>query len=126
MQLTYFTVSNYRSITAAYRIDLKNVTVLVGKNNEGKSNLIKALDLAMKILHYVGITKRRVIPARSYSWIEDFPISLQNNKKLKNKHTEFRLDFLLNDTEVAEFYNAVGSWINGELSILSSGRTTLF
>ena len=85
MQLTYFTVTNYRSITTAYKIDLKNVTVLVGKNNEGKSNLIKALDLAMEILHYAGVTKRRLVPPRSYSWIEDFPISLQNNKKLKNK-----------------------------------------
>lgn len=117
MQLTCFTVTNYRSITTAYKIQLKNVTVLVGKNNEGKSNLIKALDLAMEILHYVGVTKRRMAPTRSYSWIEDFPISLQNSKKLKNKHTEFRLDFSLNDTEVAEFYNAVGSVINGELSI---------
>ena len=117
MQLTYFTVTNYRSITTAYKIDLKNVTVLVGKNNEGKSNLIKALDLAMEILHYAGVTKRRLVPPRSYSWIEDFPISLQNNKKLKNKHTEFRLDFLLNETEVAEFHSVVGSTINGELSI---------
>jgi predicted ATP-dependent endonuclease of OLD family len=110
-------VANYRSITTAYKIDLKNVTVLVGKNNEGKSNLIKALDLAMEILHYVSVTKRRMVPNRSYSWTEDFPISLQNSKKLKNKHTEFRLDFLLNDTEVAAFYNVVGSMINGELSI---------
>jgi len=32
MQLTYFTVSNYRSITNAYKLDLQNMTILIGKN----------------------------------------------------------------------------------------------
>lgn len=117
MQLTYFTASNYRSITNAYKIDLKSVTVLVGKNNEGKSNLIKALDLAMEILRYVAVTKRRILSPRSYNWFEDFPINLQNNKRIKNKQTEFRLDFLLDESEVLQFHDVVGSTINGELSI---------
>jgi len=117
MQLTYFTVSNYRSITNAYKLDLQNITILIGKNNEGKSNLIKALNLAMEIVRFSGNFGRRIIPHQLYVWRDDFPVGLQNKSKLKNKSTEFRLDFKLNDEEIATFYEKVGSNINGDLSV---------
>ncbi|WP_273724247.1 AAA family ATPase [Leuconostoc mesenteroides] len=48
MKLEKFTVSRYRSIDRAQNIVLgKDTTVLVGKNNEGKSNLLRALNLAI-------------------------------------------------------------------------------
>jgi AAA15 family ATPase/GTPase len=68
MRLTYFTVSNYRSITTAYKLELKGVTVLIGKNNEGKSNLINALNLAMEKIHYVGYYQKKLLPPRRYNW----------------------------------------------------------
>lgn len=61
MNLSYFTVSNYRSITDAYKIDLQNLTVLIGKNNEGKSNLINSLNLAMNILKNASVISRKKI-----------------------------------------------------------------
>lgn len=45
MKLSDFSVNNYRSITTARKIPTKNMTVLVGKNNEGKSNILSALAL---------------------------------------------------------------------------------
>ena len=117
MQLTYFTVSNYRSITNAYKLDLQNMTILIGKNNEGKSNLIKALNLAMEIVRFSGNFRRRIIPHQLYVWRDDFPVGLQNKTKPKNKRTEFRLDFKLSDEEIATFYEKVGSNINGDLSV---------
>ncbi len=117
MQLTYFTVSNYRSITNAYKLDLQNMTILIGKNNEGKSNLIKALNLAMEIVRFSGNFRRQIIPRQLYVWRDDFPVGLQNKSKLKNKSTEFRLDFKLNDEEIATFFEKVGSNINGDLSV---------
>ena len=117
MKLTYFSVSNYRSITDAYKIPVHNMTVFLGKNNEGKSNLIKALKLAMDIIHYVGETGRKILPQRAYSWEKDFPIGLQMSKRIKKKETQFRLDFSLTDTEKAEFNTAIGSYNNGDLSI---------
>lgn len=117
MQLTYFTVSNYRSITNAYKLDLQNMTILIGKNNEGKSNLIKALNLAMEIVRFSGNFRRQIIPHQLYVWRDDFPVGLQNKSKLKNKSTEFRLDFKLNDEEIATFFEKVGSNINGDLSV---------
>ncbi len=47
MKLVEFSVTNYRSITVANKIKLHDCTVLVGKNNEGKSNLLNALNVAM-------------------------------------------------------------------------------
>lgn len=51
MKITAFSVSNFRSITSAHKINIsKHTTVLIGKNNEGKSNLLKALQVAMELL----------------------------------------------------------------------------
>ena len=50
MLLKEFSVTNYRSITKAHKISLGDLTVLVGKNNEGKSNLLRALDTSMSII----------------------------------------------------------------------------
>lgn len=117
MKLTYFTVSYFRSITDAYKIPIHNMTVFLGKNNEGKTNLIKALRLAMDIIRYVGDTGRKIMPPRSYNWEKDFPIGLQNNKRIKKKETQFRLDFSLNENEKIAFNSTIGSYINGDLSI---------
>lgn len=118
MKLCYFSVSNYRSITDAYNIDIQNLIVLIGKNNEGKSNLIKALDLAMNILKNAKVLiKRKIVPHNFYCWSEDFPINLQNSKKLKRKFTELRLDFELKDEEIQKFFEIIGSRINKDLSI---------
>jgi putative ATP-dependent endonuclease of OLD family len=50
MKLVQFSATNYRSITSAHRITFKNITVLIGRNNEGKSNLLRALEAAMNLL----------------------------------------------------------------------------
>ena len=50
MKLKEFSVEKYRSITTASKIKLQDFTVLVGKNNEGKSNLMNALNIAMESL----------------------------------------------------------------------------
>lgn len=50
MKLSSFSVVNYRSITTARKIQTNNMTVLVGKNNEGKSNILRALTLAMDVM----------------------------------------------------------------------------
>ena len=53
MQLSYFTVQNYRSITDAYKLNMSELTVLLGKNNKGKTNIIRAIILGMRVLHYL-------------------------------------------------------------------------
>ena len=117
MQLCYVSITNYRSISEAYKIDLSNLTVLLGKNNEGKTNIIKAINLGMEILHNIDLYPRRRVMYKLYEWNEDFPISLQSNNRLKNKNTTIRFDFKLNDNEKNEFYDKIHSQLNGDLSI---------
>ena len=50
MKLNKFSVRNYRSIASQSDINLQSFNVLLGKNNEGKSNLLKALNIAMETL----------------------------------------------------------------------------
>jgi predicted ATP-dependent endonuclease of OLD family len=118
MKLSYISIANYRSITDAYKIDLSNLTVLLGKNNEGKTNIIKAINLGMDILRNMELYhRRRFISKQLYDWHEDFPISLQLSKKLKNKQTTIRMDFTMNEAETNSFHSLVNSNINGQLSI---------
>lgn len=121
MRLVNFSVTNYRSITQAYKIPFSDLTVLIGKNNEGKSNLLKALNISMKILEYHG--NERIIRYGGYlhrnndsyyKWERDFPISLQSKR---NTTTTFRLEFELNSTEIQEFKEKIKSNLNGTLPI---------
>ena len=114
MKLVSFSVTNYRSITKAHKISLGQYTVLLGKNNEGKSNISNALNCAMNIL-LAHSKMTRVRYNREYNWIRDFPIQLQSGKR--NLQSKFRLEFILNDDELADFYSIVGSKLNGTVTI---------
>ena len=86
MKLVAFSVRNYRSIVEAYKLSLGNYTVLVGPNNEGKSNIVKAIALSLSVLtKALAYRRTRRAPARyyrsgfrfDYDWPRDFPVSLQ-------------------------------------------------
>ena len=118
MQLTYISIQNYRSITDAYKLDLSDLTVLLGKNNVGKTNIIRAINLGMDILNNMSILhKKKKVTKDLYDWNEDFPISLQKAKRIKNKNTTIRMDFTLDEAETMEFQRVTSSHINGNLSI---------
>lgn len=62
MRLIACTVRNFRSITDAYKIPLGDYAVLVGPNNEGKSNVLRAIVTAIGILsrsHIAGSNRLR-------------------------------------------------------------------
>jgi len=127
MELTYVSISYYRSITNAYKMDLSNLTVLIGKNNEGKTNILKAIELGMSILNNSqSLQRKKIIPKQMYDWHEDFPLSLQGSKRLKSKKTSIRMDFQLNEIETIELNNIINSNINGVLSLfieINEGNT---
>lgn len=125
MELVNFSVTNFRSITTAHKITISGTTILIGKNNEGKSNILKGLDIAMTILQYHAYrTKiKNNSPLRasrrdetSYFWERDFPVSLQSRKS--GTQTIFRLEFKLNESEIVEFKDAIQSHLNGTLAII--------
>lgn len=123
MKITSITVKKYRSISASEKINLSDLTVLIGPNNEGKSNILNALVCAMTIVqrHSGRLEDFFDDDTRGYDWDRDFPISLQSRKS--GLETEFRLEFQLETDEVTEFKNEIGSNINGVLVIdISIGK----
>lgn len=118
MQLISFSVTNYRSITGAHSVNVSDLTVLIGKNNEGKSNLLRALDAAMALLRTHSNREsrfRRYTSPHEYKWKRDFPIQLQSRKG--SKETIFRLEFSLNQPEIEEFRQEIGVSLNGLLPL---------
>lgn len=120
MQLVQFSATNYRSITSAHRINFENVTVLIGRNNEGKSNLLRALEAAMAILkqHALssrGRNRRLLMGDAIYLWQRDFPVQLQDRRGATQ--TILKLEFLLDENECRQFKEEIGSSINGSLPL---------
>ncbi len=130
MKLVSFSVENYRSITKARKIGVSDYTLLIGPNNEGKSNILRALALAMETL--AGWTPRRVKgkdgivrllgPPRTllagreaYNWDRDFPIPLQEKKPTGSSN--ITLEFELTQKEIDDFKEGIKSNLNGTLPI---------
>ncbi len=125
MEMVNFSVTNFRSITKAHKVSISDTTVLIGRNNEGKSNLLRALDVAMTSLqrhameHRFGKGSSRYFSRRdekTYLWERDFPINLQDRKS--GTQTIIRLEFLLDEEEVSEFRESIKSNLNGTMPIV--------
>lgn len=124
MKLVAFSVRNYRSIVEAYKLSLGNYTVLVGPNNEGKSNIVKAIALSLSVLTKSRPFQRaRRAPVRynrsgfrfDFDWTRDYPISLQG--KFPSGRSEITLEFALTDSDFEEFRKDVGVNLTTNLKI---------
>lgn len=128
MELVSFSVTNYRSITKAYRLPIRQNTILIGPNNEGKSNILRALVISLEFLSRIGGVRIQRGRLRSserysefYSWEKDFPVSLQ--KADGSGDSTFGLELELTEDEVVAFEKSVKSKLNGTLPIqLSLGQ----
>lgn len=126
MRISGFQVQRYRSIEKSESIDLTNLTVLVGPNNEGKSNILRAIVVGLEALKLItdkapfarrssGIIKQRLDHFESYSWSRDFPVHLQASTP--GAHSAFEFKFTLSEAEIAEFKEEIGHSLNGELKV---------
>jgi predicted ATP-dependent endonuclease of OLD family len=121
------TVENYRSISAARKIQISQLTTLVGPNNEGKSNILRAIVIAMNQLvarrnpsRYVHVPSNRIAMRRRrllnrYEWAADCPLKMQT--KGGESGSKITLEFELSDQDVIEFYDAIKSRLNGTLPV---------
>lgn len=138
LKLVAITVKNFRSITNAYKLQLGSTTVLIGRNNEGKSNILRALVVGLDILRRVQRFPLRRIGQQSknisylspfersriYKWETDYPIALQESQP--EGTSEMTLEFELDETELAAFQSRIGSTLNGNLPIRAEiGRDRL-
>lgn len=129
MKLSAFTVHNFRSITQARRIHVGDTVVLIGPNNEGKSNILRALVTALEMLTQISerfsrITETR-FPAfwykRIYDWNRDYPIHLQTTTP--KGASVLRLEFELTQTELDTFQSEIKSIVTNPIPIeFSLGR----
>lgn len=124
MNLVSFAVRKFRSITGTSKLVLRSgVTTLIGPNNEGKSNVLRALVTALEVssrldeftvlrggrLRSLGRTERY------YQWDVDFPLDLQSTEP--DGKSEFDLEFQLSPAEIDDFRQEVKSHLNGTLPI---------
>jgi hypothetical protein len=71
----------------AYRLPIRQSVILIGPNNEGKSNILRALVTSLEVLSNLGrvrIMRGRLrgplLTGTIYDWATDYPISLQETK----------------------------------------------
>ena len=141
MKLVSFSVENFRSITTARKIPLSNYSLLVGANNEGKSNILHALTIAMnalvdwhrhirrtsdgKVIRVNTLLTRRTTRSGGFHWETDYPIGKQKKATSKSK-TNIILEFELTPLDIEDFRAEVKSNLNGTLPILVSfGRESI-
>lgn len=144
MRLTRVSVRKYRSIDTVADFEVADFTVIVGPNNQGKSNLLRAAVLAMEVIEgwarfprnlkadselptdIVLRSGRRFGTGRSprgrqglnvgYDWEQDFPLFARDRKGAQ-KSTVVQLDFELSIDEQIAFREETGISINQKLPI---------
>jgi len=115
-------MKNYRSIIDKQKINLQDMSIIIGPNNEGKSNILNAITSALFILTEYEYSSKRYIRKRPlsrrmyrirdidkrsfYDWERDFPIRLQNDNP--NGKTVFEVVFDFTDDERAELNKLTG------------------
>ena len=140
MRLNKVSVRKYRSIDKAADFLVDDFTVLLGPNNQGKSNLLRATVLAMQIIEgwaHLPITPRLQVPisllTRSarrsrgvqtsgvvgYDWDTDFPVFARGRVGAKQS-TVIVLEFKLDGQEQIDFKSATGISINEYLPVAIS------
>lgn len=138
MKLKEFSVTNFRSIIRTEKFNLGDFTVLVGPNNEGKSNILRAIDMGVSYVKewaklpndyskstitHLELFRDRFTPefpassrGTRYSYARDFPRHHKNYDDASGQ-TLIRLTFDLTPEESAKFKAVTGSLNNGTLPI---------
>ncbi len=122
MRLLSFTASDYRSIKKSPKLPINDsITVLLGPNNEGKSNVLRAFAVAMQLLESMRRfpTDARIAADGSYAvkvpyfgkeiyeWRRDYPVGLQKQEPVGR--STFALEFELRAYPKSRFMPLFGS-----------------
>lgn len=112
MRLRTFYVKSYRSIVEATLDDLQQYCVIVGPNNSGKSNLLRAIYISLSIALEGDFQRARrnrqysyAYRGENYNWARDIPVSMKDDKSAS---TTFKLTFEFSDEEKVDFKNKFG------------------
>ncbi|MDY0338206.1 MAG: AAA family ATPase [Acholeplasmataceae bacterium] len=112
MKIGKIKIINYRSLYNMESIPVSALTVIVGKNNQGKSNFIKAIEVAFEaIASSVGIVRYRR-KLTKYDYERDFPMT----SSVKSKNTELTIQFDLDKNDTADLYYKTGMVISNYIT----------
>lgn len=140
MDLRVVRIQKYRSLATEAVIILDGLTVLVGPNNQGKSNVLQAMKLGMDTLEVASMrllqtddgktvslphiprlrqtswtTRQRPGQRVHYDWTRDYPLQYRDHSRVA-KHSTVRFDFTLTPEDQRDFLKMTGSKNNGQLS----------
>jgi hypothetical protein len=123
VRLVSFSLQRYRSIIKAENLRFGDLTILIGPNNEGKSNILHGLVAGMRVLERAARTpvergRLRATAASfadDYEWDRDFPLQLR--EKMPDGATLFDFEFEFTPAELADFKKEVGSQLTKSLPI---------
>jgi 5S rRNA maturation endonuclease (ribonuclease M5)/ABC-type transport system involved in cytochrome c biogenesis ATPase subunit len=130
MQLKSFEIRNYRSIDHARIDNVGDVTTLIGPNNEGKSNILRALRLGLSTIEDIqryrvrrpstGSQNALRLAARGFGeldfdWRVDAPIKKRNKDETV---TSIKMTFDLSEKEIEDFQELFGIKVNGKIPVL--------
>lgn len=143
MRLKRVSVRKYRSIDKAADFEVGDFTVLVGPNNQGKSNLLRAAVLAMEVIENWSALPGNVQAGREvpldlvfhgrrrgswrgrrggagtdvgYNWELDFPL-FARERRGSQRSTVVHLDFELGSEEQSAFREETGISTNQKLPL---------
>ncbi len=123
MKLKSFSISNYRSIKTTEKIEISNYNVLIGPNNEGKSNILKGLVTALSLAttgdykqsrRGSGYARNYSFSDDRYNWVRDIPYEKKDKEDTK---TKFTLEFEFSSVEKGLFKKEIGSTLKTTLSL---------
>lgn len=122
MKLVSVTIKDFRSITTANRLPFTEFSVLLGPNNEGKSNILAAVVLALALLAQGDyVYRRQSLRYRysenigSYDWDRDYPVACQTSRP--SGKSQVTLEFELDASERKRFRSRVGINLKSNLRV---------
>ena len=124
MLLKGISITNYRSIKSANYIPIENKCVIIGPNNEGKSNILQGIVLVLTKIAGNQHKRLRFYPRRlryfdgyqGYDWERDFPLDLQITEP--NGKTVFKVYITLDDEEASELAKLLKSQETKEIEFI--------
>jgi hypothetical protein len=134
MKLHKISIKNYRSIRTKATLELTEFTSLIGPNNEGKTNILRALTVAFAVIHnwkqnkensnsLEGTIARQFLEdlkidsaiglVSDYLYARDYP-----KNSTRKASTEIELRFKLTPEELTEFIKLTNLQNNEEIPLI--------
>ena len=127
MKFVSFSVEMYRSLLKKCELNISQLTTIIGPNNEGKSNILRAIVTAVKTLEAISEQDATMYKEGNalvlrmwgrhgdmYNWERDYPLSKRKNGN-SSARSRFVLGFSLEDEELAEIRRMTKSLFKSSL-----------